>query len=116
MNKDILKKFFAIMTYVVLYLIFSMISMLIIRQVLDSQVPNLDFLIESGKNQSFDLKLFGIVIQSVMFSIHPDGSFIIDYNNTILFYIIPFIFALILTFISIFIIKRVKKFTSKLKL
>ena len=116
MKKDILKKIFSLLSFAIIFLIFLIFSMYIIKQILDAQVPNLDELLQSGQDRIFNLKVLGISLQKVMLTIYDDGSFVVDYKNYSSFYLFPIIFASLLTLIISLIVRRIKKHTSTYKI
>ncbi|MBU3209046.1 hypothetical protein [Clostridium algidicarnis] len=116
MKKLYYKKFLVVTSMIVLFFIALIFSMFVIRRLLDAQTPNLDVLIQNGKDAEFNLKLLGLTLQNVLFTISNDGSFVISYNNSTLFYLFPLIFAIVITILLGKIINKIKMYTSNWKL
>ena len=110
------EKVFLIMAYVLLFFVLLMGSLIVIRSILDAQMPNLDKLLEAGESRIFDLNIFSFKLQTVIFEINGDGSYIIDVNNYPLFYLMPIILTSILTLISGSIINKIRKYTESWKI
>ena len=111
--KKVKRNIIPILVLLFIFFVFIIFFMVIIRAKLDSQGPPFEQLMTEKINRNFDLKILGITLQRITFTINDSGEFTLKVYDERALYLFPLICSFISTFITGVIIYKLKKYIKK---